>query len=59
MSVIAIDEAKLRRLVSFESVEEMNRAVVFYKARYKLGATNRAVLDAISRYGCRYTGVLS
>lgn len=57
MDYVTIDEVTLRGLVSFPSVEAMNEAIKRYKAEYELGSTDCVILDAISRYACKYTGV--
>ena len=57
MEILTIEETTLRSVQTFESVEAMNEAVKFYKKRYALNQTDMAILDAISRYACKYTGV--
>src|SRR5699024_6122669 len=38
-------------------VEDMNKAIQAHKQAHKLNDTDRAILDAISRYACKYAGV--
>src|SRR5690625_2442494 len=57
MNYLTIEEKTLQKLQTFSTVAEMNQAVIAHKVRYNLGKTDRAILDAISRYACKYTGV--
>lgn len=57
MEMLTIEEATLRSVQTFESVAAMNEAVRAYKQEYALSQTDIAILDAISRYACKYTGV--
>ncbi len=57
MEILTIEEATLQRVKTFDSVEAMNEAVNFFKKKYALNQTDRAILDAISRYACKYKGV--
>src|SRR5699024_4451318 len=57
MEMLTIEEATLRSVQTFESVAAMNEAVKVYKQEYALSQTDIAILDAISRYACKYTGV--
>src|SRR5699024_6561525 len=57
MEMLTIEEATLRSVQTFESVAAMNEAVKAYKQEYALSQTDIAILDAISRYACKYTGV--
>src|SRR5699024_4924175 len=51
------NEETLTKLQTFESVKEMNEAIKAHKEVHQLNATDRAILDAISRYACKYNGV--
>src|SRR5699024_4075432 len=57
MEMLTIEEATLRCIQTFESVAAMNEAVKAYKQEYALSQTDSAILDAIRRYACKYTGV--
>src|SRR5699024_4895759 len=57
MEMLTIEEATLRSVQTFESVAAMNEAVRAYKQEYALSQTDIAILGAISRYACKYTGV--
>ena len=57
MEILTIEEATLRSVQTFESVAEMNEVIKSYKKEYALSQTDVAILDAISRYACKYTGV--
>lgn len=57
MGILTIEETTLSKVQTFESVEAMNEAMKGYKLEYELTQTDGAILDAISRYACKYTGV--
>jgi len=57
MEILTVNESTLQCLQTFASVEEMNVAVRGYKSEYALSKTEVAILDAITRYACKYTGV--
>lgn len=57
MGPLTIDEKTLQQLQTFSTVAKMNEVVTVYKEKYELNQTDRAILDAISRYACKYTGV--
>jgi len=57
MEYLTIDKKTLHKLQTFSSVEAMNEAVQIHKHEHKLNKTDRAILDAISRYACKYAGV--
>src|SRR5699024_4691834 len=44
-------------LSTFESVDQMNEAIKAHKQAHDLTQTERDILDAISRYSCKYKGV--
>lgn len=50
-------ESTYKELQSFESVELMNAAINEHKQAHDLTNTERQILDAISRYACKYEGV--
>ncbi|MDY0409950.1 helix-turn-helix domain-containing protein [Virgibacillus soli] len=50
-------ESTYKALQSFESVEEMNESIKAHKQAHELSQTERDILDAISRYACKYKGV--
>lgn len=50
-------ETTYKTLQSFDNVEQMNDAIKTHKQAHKLSETDRNVLDAISRYACKYAGV--
>src|SRR5699024_9143929 len=56
-SILSINENTLTQLQTFESVEEMNESIKLHKQAHELGETDRNILDAISRYACKYKGV--
>jgi len=55
--MLLANEATYRKLSTFESVEEMNEAIRLHKQAHILSDTERAVLDVISRYSCKFPGV--
>lgn len=57
MGYIKLNDETVNAMQSFDSVEAMNEAVKFHKEKLKLGATDLAILDAISRYACKIPGV--
>lgn len=57
MKLFTMEEETIRSLQTFTTVEEMNDMVKWYKRRYQLHKRDRDMLDAISRYACKYTGV--
>src|SRR5690625_2503347 len=57
MDYLVIDEKTLHKLQTFSHVEHMNEAVGIHKKMNRLTTTDRAILDVISRYACKYTGV--
>src|SRR5699024_1094823 len=57
MKHLSIDETTLKELQTFESVEAMNESIKLHKQAHELSETDRNVLDAISRYACKYAGV--
>lgn len=57
MVYVKLNDETVNAMQSFDSVEEMNEAVKFYKEKFELGATDVAILDAISRYACKIPGV--
>lgn len=57
MTYLSINESTLTTLQSFESVEEMNESIKAHKQAHELTQTDRDILDAISRYACKYKGV--
>lgn len=50
-------ESTYKALQAFESVDEMNGAIKAHKQAHDLTQTERDILDAISRYACKYPGV--
>lgn len=50
-------EETYKTLQPFESVEEMDESLKLHKQTCELGDTDRAILDVISRYACKYKGV--
>lgn len=57
MELLHITPETLTELQTFNSVEEMDEAIKTYKQTHKLTKTDRDILDAISRYACKYKGV--
>lgn len=57
MNYLHINEETLKELQTFNSIEEMDEAIKQYKQIYELSQTDRDILDAISRYACKYKGV--
>lgn len=55
--MLLANEATYRSLSTFESVEELNEAIKIHRTNNQLSDTERAVLDLISRYACKYVGV--
>ncbi|MBP1913263.1 putative transcriptional regulator [Lederbergia galactosidilyticus] len=55
--MLLANEATYRSLSTFESVEELNEAIKIHRTNNQLSATERAVLELISRYACKYVGV--
>ncbi|MFS0647043.1 hypothetical protein [Siminovitchia sp. 179-K 8D1 HS] len=55
--MLLANENTYRKLSTFQSVEEMNEAIKAHRSAHKLSETERAVLDVISRYSCKYPGV--
>ena len=55
--MLLANENTYRKLSTFQSVEEMNEAIKAHKQAHALSPTERAVLDVISRYACKYPGV--
>lgn len=56
IDIIASTEA-YENLRTFESIEQLNEAVRYYRDTYKLNKTELAVLELLKRYSCRYFGV--
>lgn len=57
MDYLHINEETLKELQTFNSVKEMDEAIKRYKQMFELSKTDRDILDAISRYACKYKGV--
>src|SRR5699024_1811401 len=57
MTYLSINETTLTKLQTFESVEDMNESIKAHKQAHELSETDRDILDAISRYACKYKGV--
>lgn len=57
MTYLHINDESLTELQTFKSVEEMNESIKEHKQAHDLSATDRNILDAISRYACKYKGV--
>src|SRR5690625_355878 len=57
MQYLSINESTLSQLSTFESVDQMNEAIKAHKQAHDLTQTERDILDAISRYSCKYKGV--
>src|SRR5690625_1528432 len=57
MQYLSINESTLSQLSMFESVDQMNEAIKTHKQAHELSQTDRDILDAISRYACKYKGV--
>lgn len=57
MELLHINEETLTELQTFQTVEEMDEAIKEHKKAYDLSETDRNILDAISRYACKYKGV--
>src|SRR5699024_3944574 len=57
MNYLSINETTLTKLQTFESVEDMNESISKHKQAHELSQTDRDILDAISRYACKYKGV--
>lgn len=57
MEYLHITEETLTKLQTFNSVQEMDAAIKAHKKAHNLSDTDRAILDAISRYACKYKGV--
>lgn len=55
--MLLANENTYRSLSTFESVEKMNEAIKVHKTNYNLSDTERAILDVISQYACKYVGV--
>lgn len=55
--MLLANESTYRKLSTFKSVEELNEAIKTHKQAHALSPTERAVLDVISRYACKYPGV--
>src|SRR5690606_18959582 len=55
--MLLANEATYRSLSTFESVEELNEAIKVHKTNNQLSDTERAILDLISRYACKFPGV--
>lgn len=55
--MLLANENTYRKLSTFQSVEKLNEAVKAHKQTHALSPTERAVLDVISRYACKYPGV--
>lgn len=51
------NESTYKALQPFESVDQMNEAIKTHKKAHDLTQTDRDILDAISRYACKYAGV--
>ena len=52
-----ITEDTLTKLQTFDTVEEMNESIKLHKANNELSQRDKDILDAISRYSCKYVGV--
>lgn len=57
MNYLHINEQTLTELQTFNSVQEMDEAIKKHKKAHDLSDTDRSILDAISRYACKYKGV--
>lgn len=57
MQYLVINETTLTQLQTFESVEQLNESIKLHKQAHELTETDRNILDAISRYSCKYAGV--
>lgn len=57
MNYLHINEETLTKLQTFNSVQEMDAAIKAHKKAHNLSDTDRSILDAISRYACKYKGV--
>lgn len=57
MTYLHINNESLTELQTFQSVEEMNESIKEHKQAHDLTETDRNILDAISRYACKYKGV--
>ena len=57
MQYLAINETTLKQLQTFETVEQLNESIKQHKQAHELTETDRNILDAISRYSCKYAGV--
>ncbi|GIN58113.1 hypothetical protein J8TS2_24320 [Lederbergia ruris] len=55
--MLLANEATYRSLSTFKSVDELNEAIKAHRQAHKLSDTERAVLDVISRYACKFPGV--
>ncbi|ONK24371.1 hypothetical protein MHB50_11395 [Siminovitchia sp. FSL H7-0308] len=55
--MLLANENTYRSLSTFQSVEEMDEAIKAHRSAHKLSETERAVLDVISQYACKYVGV--
>lgn len=57
MQYLSITETTLQNLQTFESVEKLNDSIKLHKQTHELSETDRNILDAISRYSCKFAGV--
>src|SRR5699024_10342821 len=57
MTYLHINDESLTELQTFKSVEEMNESIKEHKQAHDLTKTDCNILDAISRYACKYKGV--
>lgn len=55
--MILANDATYRKLSTFQSVDELNESIKAHKSAHDLTDTERAVLDLISQYACKYPGV--
>lgn len=57
MNYLHINEQSLTELQTFQTIDELNESIKEHKQAHDLTETDRNILDAISRYACKYKGV--
>lgn len=55
--MLLANEETYKRLSTFENKDELNEAVRLHRQSHELNDTERAVLDVISQYACKFPGV--
>lgn len=57
VKLLTIDEKTLKKLQSFSTIQEMNKALKLHQSKHDLSKTDRAILHILSRYACKFIGV--